>query len=211
MAASALKIPVILASTSPRRIYLMSQIHLPIEVLTPQSDEKPLKGEKPNPLVSRLSTEKAQSVKEVALQRFGNCLIIGADTIVVSPNQQKILGKPKDRDEAIKMLKMLAGKTHVVLTGYCALMATLKKPDRKIVRVVQSKVKLRPLTRTLIEKYVDSGEPMDKAGAYAAQGLGMALIERIEGSYANVVGLPIAQVLMDLEKTFKISLFSWTK
>lgn len=206
-----LSIPIILASTSPRRIYLMSQIHLPVEVQTPQSDEKAKKGEKPKMLVSRLSKEKAESIREIALRRYESSLIIAADTIVVSPLGNKILGKPKDPEEAKKMLRMLAGKTHLVLTGYCAILVDRKKADRKVVRVVESKVKMRTLTAGMIERYVASGEPMDKAGAYAAQGLGMALIERIHGSYTNVVGLPMTQVCMDLEKTFKIPLFSWSK
>jgi septum formation protein len=189
----------------------MSQIHLPIEVQHPQTDEKPKKGEKPSALVSRLSREKAASVREIAIQKYDTSLIIAADTIVVAPNGRKILGKPTDPTEAVQMLKMLSGKTHTVLTGYCLWMATRKKPDKKIVRVVQSKVKMRSLSKREIERYVESKEPMDKAGAYAAQGLGMALIERINGSYTNVVGLPMTQILIDLEKAFKIELFSWMK
>lgn len=211
MEVGSLNLPIILASTSPRRIYLMSQVHLPVEVQTPRSDEKAKRGEKPSSLVTRLAKEKAESVREIAVQRYESCLILAADTIVVAPTGGKILGKPKNADDAAKMLKMLAGKTHLVLTGYCALLANRKRGDRKVVRAIQSKVKMRPMSKSLITKYISSGEPMDKAGAYAAQGLGMALIERIEGSYTNVVGLPMAQVLMDLEKTFKISLFSWTK
>lgn len=211
METSRLKLPIILASTSPRRIYLMSQVLLPVEVQTPLSDERVKRGEKPRSLVSRLAKEKAESIREIAIQRYESSLILAADTVVVAPTSSKILGKPKDADDAARMLKMLAGKTHLVLTGYCALLATRKKVDRKIVRVVESKVKMRSLNSKTIEKYVASGEPMDKAGAYAAQGLGMALIERIEGSYTNVVGLPIAQVFMDFEKVFKITLFSWTK
>lgn len=206
---SKLKIPILLASTSPRRILLMTQVHLPIEVQTPMVDEKPKPNEKPDRLVARLAREKAQSVREIAIQRYESCLILAADTLVVAPDGRKILGKPKDQDDARKMLKLLAGKTHTVLTGYSILLATRTQKSKQIVRVVKSRVKLRPLTAKTIDLYVASEEPMDKAGSYAAQGLGMALVEEIKGSYTNVVGLPMAQVCKDLEKIFKINLFSW--
>lgn len=207
---SGLQMPIILASTSPRRLYLMSQVHLNVEVQAPQVDEKPKPREKPQSLVSRLALEKAQSVCEIAIQRYEKSLVIAADTIVVSPNGKKILGKPNDVSDAKKTLKMLADKTHLVLTGYCLLLATRGATPKKLTRVVRSKVKIRALTPAMIERYVASGEPMDKAGSYAAQGMGMALIERIDGSYTNVVGLPMSQILMDIEKLCKVPLFSWT-
>lgn len=206
---SKLKLPIILASTSPRRIYLMNQLKLTIEVKSPNVDEKPKNREKPDKLVQRLSREKAESVRDIAVQRYPESLIIAADTVVVAPNGRKILGKPVDADEAKKMLKMLSGKTHLVLTGYCILYANGKGNSKKIDRVVRSKVKMRSLSAKMIDQYVATGEPMDKAGAYGAQGIGMALIDEISGSYTNVVGLPMAQLFMDLEKVFKISLFSW--
>jgi len=208
--------PIILASTSPRRIELLNQVHLPFEVQPPQTDETPLAKEKPARLVARLALEKAESVRKSSVQRHEACLIIAADTLVVAPcgraGNEKILNKPKDVDDARKSLRILSGKTHSVLTGYCILLASSNpRKNKQVLRVVQSKVKMRLLNQSLIESYVQSGEPMDKAGAYAAQGLGMALIEKIEGSYTNVVGLPMTQVLADLEKTFKINLFSWVK
>jgi septum formation protein len=184
---------------------------LAVEVQSPRVDEKPKYREKPQMLVSRLAREKAESVRGIAVQRYESSLVIAADTIVVSPDGRKILGKPNDAEGAQKMLKILAGKTHTVLTGYCILMATRKPGAKKVVRVVKSRVKMRSLTPKMIESYVASGEPMDKAGSYAAQGLGMALIERIDGSYTNVVGLPMSQIFVDLEKVFKIKLFSWNK
>jgi septum formation protein len=205
------QLPIILASTSPRRLYLMSQVHLNVEVQAPQVDEKPKPKEKPQALVSRLALEKAMSVRELAIQRYESCLVIAADTIVVSPNGKKILGKPNDVNDARKMLKMLSGKTHLVLTGYSVLYTTRRASPKKVSRVVRSRVKIRPLSSGMIDRYVASGEPMDKAGSYAAQGMGMALIERIDGSYTNVVGLPMSQLLMDIEKLCKIPLFSWTK
>lgn len=187
----------------------MSQVHLTVEVQTPHVDEKPKFREKPAALVQRLCREKAESIREIAVQRYENSLVIAADTIVVAPDGKKILGKPSNPEDAKKMLKLLSGKAHTVLTGYCILQANRKGPAKKVIRVVQSKVKMRTLNSDLIDRYVASGEPMDKAGSYGAQGLGMTLVEKIDGSYTNVVGLPMAQVFMDLDKIFKISLFSW--
>lgn len=201
--------PIVLASTSPRRIDLMNQIGLRVTIIPPQLDETAKKGEKPKQLVKRLAYEKALSIKTEALKKQGSCLILAADTIVVSPSGQEILGKPKHKNDARRMLQILSGKTHQVLTGYCWLKVHPKKPDQKVTQLVQSKVKMRPISPKAITQYVSTGEPMDKAGSYAAQGLGMSLIESIEGSYANVIGLPISQVLQNLEKEFKIPFLSW--
>ena len=189
----------------------MSQVHLAIEVQTPQVDEKPKYREDPKKLVARLAWEKANSVRDVAVQRYEKSIILAADTIVVAPGGHKVLGKPESPEEAKKMLKLLSGKKNTVFTGYCLLFASRQKTKKQVTRVIRSRVKMRRLTEKEIIRYVASGEPMDKAGAYGAQGLGMALIESIEGSYTNVVGLPMAQIFMDLEKIFKITLFSWMK
>ncbi|OFZ20469.1 MAG: septum formation protein Maf [Bdellovibrionales bacterium GWB1_55_8] len=194
---------IVLASTSPRRIELLKQVGLNPVVLSPHADETALPRETPKQTVARLAREKAKSLSDRVFNEHGNALIIAADTIVVSP-KGKVFNKPRDRAEAIRMLGVLAGNTHTVLTGYCILSA-----KRTHVRVISSRVRMRKLPRRDIERYVDSGEPMDKAGAYAAQGLGMALIERISGSYMNVVGLPVAQVLQDAENLFDFPLFSW--
>jgi septum formation protein len=205
-------IPFILASTSPRRIELMEQVHLDVEVQSPDADETPKKNEKPDQLVKRLATEKADSVREKVLLRHPQCIILAADTIVVAPDGKKILGKPKDSTDAVKMLKLLAGKVHTVFTGYCILKVSRNnQKDEQVTRVVQSRVKMRELTTQMIDQYIATGEPMDKAGSYAAQGLGMALIERLDGSYTNVVGLPVSQVLLDLEEQFKIPFLSWMR
>lgn len=103
------------------------------------------------------------------------------------------------------MLEALAGKTHTVMTGYCIFL----HGSKHMVNAVSSKVKIRPLSPAAIQKYIESGEPMDKAGAYAAQGLGTSLIQQITGSYTNVVGLPISDVLMDMDHHFGFSLFNW--
>ncbi len=206
------EIPIILASTSPRRVDLMNQVHLKVEIQAPNVDEAPQPGEKPIQLVGRLAQEKAESIKKFAKRKYSTCLVIAADTIVVSPDGAKILGKPENSSEARKMLLLLAGKTHTVFTGYCILLVSRRQGlEKKMTRVVKSKVTMRSLTQKMIEAYISTGEPMDKAGAYGAQGLGTALIEKIEGSYTNVVGLPLSQMLTDLQKISKKSLFSWLK
>jgi septum formation protein len=203
-----LKQPIILASSSPRRLYLMSQLHLSVETQRPNADEKPYPRERPQALVKRLARDKAESVAAIAVQKVESAIVIAADTIVVAPNNRTILNKPKDENDARKMLRMLSGKTHTVFTGYCILAATRNKKPKIVIRVVPAKVKMRSMTKDAIDRYVATGEPMDKAGAYAAQGMGMALIEKIIGSHTAVIGLPMAQVLADLEK-FGIPLFGW--
>jgi septum formation protein len=184
---------IILASTSPRRIELLKQLGISFEVISPNADETPKKNETPSALVSRLALDKARSI------RSKSAIIIAADTIVVDPSGKKILGKPRSKPEAEKMLRMLQAATHTVLTGYCLLEGSHSR-----VKVVRSRVKMRALSARQIRAYVATGEPMDKAGSYAAQGRGMALIEKINGSYANVVGLPICQVVQDLGEHFGV-------
>jgi septum formation protein len=196
---------IILASTSPRRIELMKQVGLACEVISPDADETPRCGEKPAALVARLARAKAESVSRGI---DSDSIIIAADTIVVDPSGKKILGKPTSVADAQKTLKMLAGRKHTVLTGYC-IWETGTNAFVKV-RVIRSDVTMRKLSRAQIEAYVASGEPMDKAGSYAAQGLGMALIEKISGSYANVVGLPVSQLWVDLETHFGMKAFSQT-
>ncbi len=203
--------PIILASTSPRRLDLMKQVSLPIYVIPPNADETPQPGESPKKLVQRLSTAKAQSAKLIALKQFNQGLIISADTIVVAPQSKTILGKPTSKADAKKMLKLLSGKVHSVFTGYCILDISKKTQPMPWVRVVESRVKIRPLSEKTINAYISTGEPMDKAGSYGAQGIGTALIESIQGSYTNVVGLPMTEILLDLESEFNIKLLSWIR
>jgi septum formation protein len=205
-----MKTQIILASTSPRRIDLMKQVGLHCKVRSPDADETPRRGESPVRLVARLSREKALSVARKTRQpKDGSTLIIAADTIVVDPSGKKILGKPRNAADARKMLKMLAGKTHTVLTGYCVYEIEAHRVYRHhLVRVVRSRVSMRSLTPQQITAYVATGEPMDKAGSYAAQGIGMGLVEKINGSYANVVGLPISHLLVDLENHFGVKVLS---
>lgn len=203
-------LPIILASTSPRRIDLLRQIGLSATVMAPVADETPLRGEAPRALVNRLSRAKATSLVAPVLTKYAGALIIAADTIVVSPDGKKVLGKPTHAANARKMLAQLSGRTHTVLTGYCLLHVSAEHRPKFFLRVVSSRVKMRKLSPQAVQRYVASGEPMDKAGAYAAQGMGMTLIEQINGSYTNVVGLPIAQLIADIETQFGLELLSWT-
>jgi septum formation protein len=193
---------IVLASSSPRRIELLTQLGLRFETRSPDVDEEPRRGESPRALVARLARDKAGAVD--GQLGGGSRLVIAADTIVVAPGGKRVLGKPRDRAEAARMLRAIAGKTHEVLTGYCLL-----APEDSVVRVVRSSVRIRKLSGAEIEAYLSTGESMDKAGAYAAQGHGAALIEEIRGSYTNVVGLPVAQLALDLEKRFGLPLFAW--
>ena len=206
--------PIVLASSSPRRIDLLTQMGLKLETLSPEVDEAPLDGESPAELVERLACLKAEFAIVPASQQFGSCIVIAADTIVVAPNNKDIFGKPATTAEAMRMLRILQGQTHTVLTGYCIFKLTVDRKNgqgniQELSRVVSSRVTFRTLSTIDIRNYVATREPMDKAGAYAAQGLGTALIQSIEGSYTNVVGLPISELLSDLEHQFHLPLFGW--
>jgi septum formation protein len=130
--------------------------------------------------------------------------VIAADTTVVAPGGKRILGKPVDVRDAERMLRLISGRTHEVLTGYCLLGWDEKGRMRTWSRVVRSKVTMRKVSTAMIRDYVASGEPMDKAGSYAAQGFGMNWIQFLRGSYTNVVGLPMCELLMDLEEKFGV-------
>lgn len=206
------QLEIFLASSSPRRIELLTQIGLKITVRSPNVDEKRLPRETPQKMVARLARAKAEFVAEgIPFPKRDSDpapLVIAADTIVVAPDGKTILGKPRNTADAAKMLNMLSGKTHTVYTGYCILETGLRETGH-VVRVVRSRVKMRPLSREDIRNYIATKEPMDKAGSYAAQGLGMTLIDSLQGSYTNVVGLPVCQVAADLENVFGLSLFQW--
>jgi septum formation protein len=174
---------IVLASSSPRRIELMRWAGFHFTTCIPDVDETPRSGEEGKVLVKRLATEKTL----VIANRYPQKTILGADTIVMI--DKKILGKPADENEAVDMIKMLSGKTHQVLTGVC-----IKGPNRLVIDVVHTFVTLRKLSEKQIKHYVDYGESLDKAGAYGIQGIGMVLVERIEGSFTNVVGLPMEYI-----------------
>ena len=190
---------VVLASGSPRRKELLSWAGVSFEIVISDIDETPKKNESPAQMVRRLSKEKAEAVGKEFIQNAREAIIIAADTTVVSP-RGKILGKPVDLKDAYKMITELQGKTHQVLTGYCIVQVKKGKVYKEISRVVKTAVTMRALRKNERTFYLSQGESMDKAGAYAAQGFGMVLIEKIRGSYTNVVGLPMNEVLEDLAK-----------
>ncbi|MBW2107253.1 MAG: septum formation inhibitor Maf [Deltaproteobacteria bacterium] len=179
----------ILASASPRRRDLLTQAGLPFTVIPSTVDETALTAGPPEVQVRMLAQAKA---KQVAA-RFPDHWVIGADTLVVIDG--RVLGKPKDRTEARAMLHRLSGRTHTVWTGYCL---CCKDVAQSICDAVDTKVQFKTLSAGEIAWYVNTSEPYDKAGGYAAQGLGSTLIKRIEGSYTNVVGLPVCEVVETL-------------
>jgi septum formation protein len=172
--------PLILASASPRRKYWLEAIKIPFDVVVPSVDETPRAGESPTEMVLRLSSEKARSVADKHKGRW----VLAADTTVVV--DEIILGKPEDAQDAARMLQLIQGRKHSVHTGVCLVR------DKEIHQFVDSaEVYLRPLSQEQIRWYVATGEPMDKAGAYAAQGIAALFILRIDGSFATVMGLPM--------------------
>ncbi|MFA6108112.1 MAG: Maf family protein [Candidatus Latescibacterota bacterium] len=186
----------ILASASPRRAALLRQLGLPFEqVVSPE--EEPVPDGSPAEIFARTSAQaKARAVRRLIQARSGSTepvLVIGADTVVC--RGRTILGKPADGAAAAAMLRSLSGRTHRVCTGICvAGDQTLELDD-----CVVTRVRMRLLSPAEIAGYVAGGEPLDKAGAYGIQGLGARFIERIEGCYYNVVGLPLARLCALLE------------
>ena len=168
----------ILASSSPRRAELLRAAGIEFTIRIPDVDETREPDESPRDYALRLSREKATIVAE------GDELVLGADTIVVINNE--IAGKPADLDDARRMLGALNGRRHEVLTG-----VTLLRGDRVLSGIESTRVTFARMSESEIEWYVSTGEPMDKAGAYGIQGYASRYIERIEGSYTNVVGLPL--------------------
>lgn len=178
---------IILASASPRRKELLSQIGVTFEIIKAEKEEH-ITSSIPTEVVKELSMQKA---KEVAAKCDGS-IIIGADTIVAMEGQ--ILGKPKDRADAMRMLRLLQGKKHQVITGVTVLLGSTK--TRSFAEVTD--VSLYPMTDAQIERYIATGEPMDKAGAYGIQGRFAAYVRGIEGDYNNVVGLPIGRLYQEV-------------
>lgn len=175
---------ILLASASPRRAELLTAAGLLFDVLPADVDERRLDGEAPEAHCARLARDKAQLVAPSAAGRT----VVAADTIVVVGDE--VLGKPADEVDARRMLGLLSGRRHEVLTAVAVL-----APDRPVVVTVErTTVEFSALTAAEIAWYVASGEPLDKAGAYAIQGLASRFVARVEGSYSNVVGLPIATV-----------------
>ena len=188
---------VILASASPRRRELLTQIGIDFDVMVSEQEEV-CHGTEPEEIVQELALLKAEYVAEKLTEdeREGK-VIVGADTIVVQDG--KILGKPRGEAEAFSMLQGLQGREHAVYTGTAALYFTRGKREC-VKKAVRTKVYVHAMTEKEIRAYIASGEPMDKAGAYGIQGKFAAFIERIEGDYYNVVGLPVFSVYQTLKK-----------
>jgi septum formation protein len=171
-----------LASASPRRRELLQQIGIRFDVLKVEIDETPLPGEAPEAFVTRLALEKARAGHR-RLDAGDRRPVLGADTAVVCGDT--IMGKPRDREHGVAMLQRLSGRTHQVMSAVALV------GEREAVRVSVSDVTFDTLTPAVCEGYWMSGEPLDKAGGYAIQGLAAAFITRLEGSYSGVVGLPL--------------------
>jgi len=178
----------ILASASPRRAEILAAAGIPFELRAATIDESRLSGESPEQMVERLARAKAEAVAS-GVYFSGPCIILGADTVVVADSE--ILGKPHNTASARQMLLKLHGREHSVITGF----ALLRAQDGEIRSGYEStRVWLSSMTDAEVDTYVATGEPLDKAGAYAIQGIAGRYIPRIEGCYFNVVGLPLARV-----------------
>lgn len=180
----------ILASASPRRAEILRNAGFSFQTISSAIDETPIPNESPAEMVQRLADAKAELI---AARAVGPAIIIAADTVVALDGH--LFGKPRSTDDARRMLEALSGRTHAVLTG----VTLIRLPDAKRSGFVESTlVHFVPLSADDISRYLASGEPYDKAGAYAIQGLGGRFIPRIEGDYFNVVGLPLARTAQAL-------------
>jgi len=190
----------ILASKSPRRYELLKQMGLDVEVVPSRVIEDFVQAESPREHVVRLAEAKAGDVASQYPDRW----VVAADTIVCI--NESVLGKPKCREEAVEMLRRLSGQEHRVLTGFSVCHLEKEKNDKE---AVETMVRMKPLTSAEIEWYAQTGEPFDKAGGYAIQGIGSFMIESIRGSYTNVVGLPLCELIQMLHRlgAIKISEF----
>lgn len=205
----------ILASASPRRKELLEQIGASFEII-PSKGEESITSPSPAQAVQELSFQKAAEVSRTLGLRPAcpdpgshqasrpdsaapqKILILGADTLVAYGS--RILGKPKDKEDAEAMLRMLSGNTHSVFTGV-TLLALEDGKEARVSFYEETKVTMYPLTGQQIAAYVETGEPMDKAGAYGIQGRGAVLVQGIQGDYNNVVGLPVARIYQELAKS----------
>ena len=192
----------VLASKSPRRRELLEMLGAQFEVITSDCDEN-ITGLAPRDLVRELALRKA----EVVYERLNDpdAVVIGSDTIV-TPDGVKALGKPRDRGDAVRTLTELSGKWHSVCTGIAVIGRAADNTSKKIAETVETKVKFLDLTKEECERYADTGEPLDKAGSYGIQGRGGALVEKIDGDYYSVVGLPVSRLRVILRDEFGINL-----
>lgn len=200
MAAMTAPPDIVLASASPRRSELLARLGIRFHVEPSHIDEEPLPDETPEEHVVRLSREKAREVAQ--RESVPGRWFIGSDTIVL--RDDTILGKPRDVLDAAEMLRSLSGRSHRVLSGYAVYD---RQTDTDVSGVVSTSVRFKELTEQEIAGYIATGEPLDKAGAYAIQGIGAFMVPGIEGSYTNVVGLPLCEVVAVLERLGAVRLF----
>lgn len=187
----------ILASASPRRKELLEQIGVKFDILAAKGEETAVSAN-PEQLVVELSAQKAAEVAESLPADTDHILVLGADTVVAFGGE--ILGKPKNEEDAARMLRMLSGNTHSVYTGVTAIIIDSEGEKQLHSFYEETKVTMYPMTDRQILSYISTGEPMDKAGAYGIQGKFAVYIEKIDGDYNNVVGLPVARVYQELRK-----------
>ena len=187
----------VLASASPRRSEMLSSLGLEFIISPADIDESRIKSDSAAGLAELLALEKARS----AALKYPSDVVMAADTVVAVQDSDSdidkltFLGKPKDAGEARSMLKQLSGRSHQVVTGFCLMAAD---EDKKVLSSVATEVVFCSLDAQLIDSYIETDEPFDKAGAYGIQGIGQVFIESIRGSYSNVVGLPLAEVSKEL-------------
>lgn len=197
---------IILGSSSPRRRDLLDTVRIPYEVIKPETPEVPHPGEAPDAYAARNAAEKADWVEAHLLSRpaaarpAGGWIVVTADTIVVLDGH--ILEKPRDKAHAREMVRSLAGRAHTVVSGVMLRPVAHPRARAPSAFVARTTVRIKPLSEDEIHAYVETGEPLDKAGGYAAQGIGSYMVQSIDGSYANVVGLPIAEVVLRLGLDF---------
>jgi septum formation protein len=178
----------ILASASPRRSELLSNAQIPFTVEPAHVAEQTLQDERPLQYAQRLAREKACAI----FARHSDNVVLGADTIVVV--DEHLLEKPRDASDAARMLRLLSGRAHQVITGVCLVAKDYEQTEAEI-----TEVRFGELSEREIASYVETGEPMDKAGAYAIQGMASRWVERIDGCYFNVVGLPVPRLYRMLQ------------
>jgi nucleoside triphosphate pyrophosphatase len=187
-----------LASKSPRRQQLLQQIGIPFKLLEQDVDEQPLTNEKAHELVSRLAKDKALSSYQILNKKqLELAPVLGADTMVIVDDNgsEKILGKPVDKEHAVEILSLLSGHTHNVLTAIC-----LTDGKKTLSSISNSTVSFKKLSSSEINNYWHTGEPVDKAGAYAIQGKAAAFITNISGSYSGIMGLPLYETTTLLQQ-----------
>ncbi len=189
----------ILASQSPRRRELLSEAGFDLDIRPADIDEARLPGESPVELVERLAAEKAEAARASLSAAPADGLLVAADTIVWMDDEA--LGKPENPEDAARMLRELSGRTHHVSTGVCVLRLAGDGPAAAQASLVEATdVTFWELTDAEIAAYVSTGEPLDKAGAYGIQGAGRLLVEKIDGDYSNVVGLPVARLVREVTR-----------